>query len=256
MYILSHSSGLIAEVLGISAQRTDKSPSEVFRGFVCEDLGADGPAFVFESPLSFSELPWRMVIEDIAGSSQMDRIALCGEGFPVISIAYDGRRFRGQGDHLWQMVRGNLAVCFYVPGTWSMSENMGEVFQRLQQLPCRAVLEVVQAHVAPEFTSWVRIQGVNDIVVECPNTGMVRKLSGCLTELRGGIRHLEGLRFGIGLNIGVAPELLFESAHSTTCLMDWMSAPVDRVETYRSVLFGLIKSFTTLINPIINRRFL
>lgn len=243
MYILSHSAEIIESCLGMQAQNTDLKPEKVFGDFVYDDLSGEKP-IVWDVTCDWAV---RLIMEDTAGSSQLDRIRAIGDGLPVVSVACDGQNFRGQGGRRWVMRRGNLAFCVYVPGKWQIVD--WTQVEALQMLPCQATLAAIEASGGDRAK--FGIKPPNDIVVD---DGSWHKLAGCLTEFRVCGDSLTALRFGVGLNIGIAPAI--SDGLPATCLAQWVKNKREDGCLWRDVLFEMIKSFTTLINPIINRRFL
>lgn len=242
MYILAHSSDVVNDVLGVKAACTALLPRDVFGSFEFEDRAGHAPQ-VWQSDDILGVCRW--VIEDDTSSSQLDRIALCGEGEPVVSVALSGRNFRGQNGRHWQMCRGNLALCFYLPGRWQICD--WQAVADLQMLPACAVVTAISA--LNGVTDDVYFKAPNDIVIGRINP---HKLAGCLTEFCVCGDVLSGLRFGIGINVLEAPDI--RDGLPAACLRSYIHGASERI--WHDVFFGVIKSFTTLANPIINRRFL
>lgn len=133
-----------------------------------------------------------------ATSSQFDRLgelSWCVKDGPVAALALSGRGFHGQRARTWHALPGNLHLSSLMP----LGMPLASVAPTLMMLPAVAVAEALQ-QLAPECRPGIK--WVNDVLLASA------KVAGVLTATT--VEHTSArlVRFGIGLNIVAAPDLI------------------------------------------------
>ena len=164
-----------------------------------------------------------VAIVDEASESQFDALRSLmrlGESIPdrFACIALAGKKFHGNRNRPWQALRGNLHFC----GAYKIDLPVRQAGQGLSMIPAIAVCEVGKYFgVDP---SLIGIKWVNDILIDD------KKVSGVLTSTVAKGDVIERVLFGVGVNVGVSPQLepgRFSLA--TTCLSESIQVEVGAV---------------------------
>jgi biotin-(acetyl-CoA carboxylase) ligase len=141
-----------------------------------------------------------IVLIDTAERSQFDamlEIARAPLILPerLICLALTGSRFRGQRSRPWSAQRGNL----HLTARYAINRPAATVQAAITMIPAIASAEAIASVSAGSINP--RIKWVNDVFVAG------KKVSGVLsaTQVRGD--GLESAIFGIGMNIGVKPDI-------------------------------------------------
>ena len=164
---------------------------------VWHDLVGEAPAWEFDSHAA--GLPEGLgVIVERAEASQFDRLlesARSGTDLPgmVAALALSGENFHGQGMRPWKTECGNLHLTVFFSVDLPAEETLGVV----SILPTLAVMDAYKIHAAPAERTGIR--WLNDVFVKG------RKLAGSIaaTETEGD--RVQGLLFGIGVNVEKVP---------------------------------------------------
>jgi len=153
-----------------------------------------------------------IVVLSLTTVSQFDTLdRLIGSGIPfdgpVACLALAGARFHGQRGRPWAAARGNLHVSVAVPiDLDSAYAGIG-----LSMLPAVAALDAIAETTGGAIVP--AIKWVNDLVIG------ERKVGGVLTAAHTTGRIVEDVVWGIGINIGVAPEIVATPfVRAITCL--------------------------------------
>ena len=116
---------------------------------------------------------------------------------PCAVLALEGRNFRGQRDRSWIATRGNIHLSVFA----RPSRRLSELGAGLSMLPVVSVVDAVRSLAGSDTEVDLGIKWVNDVWMSG------RKVAGVLstTHLRGNV--VEGVVFGVGVNVEVAPEI-------------------------------------------------
>lgn len=211
--------------------------SDPFHGTLCEALFGDGyqplmttqkPTCVVSDFWTFWYLAARSSVSqyDTLRRVISDRQDLPGHG---VCLALSGRQFHGQQGRPWQAVSGNLHLSLALRCDLSAAD----CGLALTMLPAVAVMDALShLTMAVPGSGQLGIKWVNDILIGS------RKVGGVLTSARSQEGRLGSCVLGIGLNVGVAPEV--EPTPFTpgiTCLKDHFLLPEKALE---SVLFAVL----------------
>ncbi|HEY0873334.1 MAG TPA: biotin--[acetyl-CoA-carboxylase] ligase [Vicinamibacterales bacterium] len=204
-----------------------------------EALGIPG---VWSQDLPLIHPFWRtLVVRSHTESSQFDALThlLGARGWqdePVVAAAVTGRRFHGLRGRRWAAARGNLHVSVALPTALDAAHaGVG-----LSMLPCVAVLDAI----ADVTDGAVRpaVKWVNDIVIGG------RKVGGVLTSAVTAGQRIEGVVWGIGINVAVAPEIVATPfVPAATCLhAEPGGAHVTIARLFRSLLDAIARRYVDL----------
>lgn len=128
-------------------------------------------------------------------------------GVPTAALALSGTGFRGQRDRAWHAAHGNLHLTAVVP----VDLEVARVGTALSMLPAVASIDAVVG--ASGGAVKPGIKWVNDILLGD------RKVGGVLSAAHTTANRIEDVVWGIGINVGVAPELdPTPFVPATTCL--------------------------------------
>jgi BirA family biotin operon repressor/biotin-[acetyl-CoA-carboxylase] ligase len=156
---------------------------------------------------------WRTIVvlsrTTVSQFDTLDRLIGGGtilEG-PTACVALASERFHGQRGRPWAAARGNLHVSVAVPiDLDAASAGVG-----LSMLPAVAALDAIAETTGGAIVP--AIKWVNDIVIG------ERKVGGVLTATHTTGRRIDDVVWGIGINIGVAPEIVATPfVRATSCL--------------------------------------
>ena len=150
-------------------------------------------------------------------------------------MALDGRGFHGQHGRPWMTGIGNLYLSIYLPAVdlgrirldrdapdlYKVGDYLSDleandlfasadVYTRLQMMPCMAVYKALK-----KMGIFPALRYPNDIIIYIDN--QPHKIAGCLTEISVRGDTILSVRFGIGLNVGFAPDVYGTGLH-TTCV--------------------------------------
>ncbi len=181
-----------------------------------------------------------LAVVDRAEGSQFDALL---RGFrqraslpdSAAAIALSGRKFHGQRGRPWQAMEGNIHLSAY----FSPQCPLAPLAPALTMLPAVAALRTIQ-DLLPDTE--VGIKWVNDLLIQG------QKTSGVLTSTITKGLNVETVLFGIGMNVGVAPEIVQTPfVPATTCLAKHGS--VD----FSTVLFRLLQHVTDLFKELLEQ---
>jgi biotin-[acetyl-CoA-carboxylase] ligase BirA-like protein len=126
---------------------------------------------------------------------------------PTACIALAGERFHGQRGRPWAAARGNLHVSIAVP----IDLDAAYAGVGLSMLPAVAALDAITETTGGAIVP--AIKWVNDIVIG------ERKVGGVLTAAHTTGRRIDDVVWGIGINVGIAPEIVpTPFVRATSCL--------------------------------------
>jgi biotin-(acetyl-CoA carboxylase) ligase len=132
---------------------------------------------------------YRVVRERLNAGAVLDR--------PLVCLAGAGDRFEGQGGRTWRALAGNLHLTLAVP----CDLPAGRETLALTALPAVAVRRALDRLRPADDLPPAGIKWVNDVLIRG------RKVAGVLTSVRTQEGRVTAAVFGIGLNVGAAPEL-------------------------------------------------
>lgn len=155
---------------------------------------------------------WTVVILSRTDVSQFDTLSrVMGSGHalpgPIASVAATGSRFHGQRGRAWTAAAGNLHMSLAVPSSVAMSQ----VGVGLSMLPAVSAIDAIAR--ASHGRIQPQIKWVNDLVI---GDG---KVGGVLATAHSKNGRIDGVVWGIGINIEVAPDIApTPIVPGTTCL--------------------------------------
>jgi hypothetical protein len=141
-----------------------------------------------------------MVVIGHSGQSQFDllhELMRSGAALPsqIVALALTGEDFHGQGHRPWRAVAGNLHLTVYHRTSLPAADAVGAV----SILPTLAVMDAFDIVARPAERTGIR--WLNDVFLQG------KKLAGSIAATATEGDRMEGVLFGVGINVEAVPDL-------------------------------------------------